>query len=334
LSTPDYPALAEAAVYSLGDGVTVFAGQRADGFYVDLGSIFDLGILRPFESLHNLFGLTGTGIGGSLPGVNATKALNVHSIAIQLPISALTPDGSTPSDPTLPSSSIGVWTGAARQKVHVRDDWHGTDAGPWTQVSRLGNPLVNEVVIPLGQKDYWNTQPPEFDKQFTSYFSNPELARLLPVLYPTAFPSLAAYNAGSPDRADLVAILLTGIPNGVVPGFPGNYTGPVQSDQLRLNLAIKPATSPKNTGLLGGDIAGYPNGRRVFDDVVTIEVQAIAGATLPLVDPSFIADGAASLVNQGLTSSASDLTAKLTESYLPSFPYLGVPYSGYATPAS
>ena len=335
LSTPDYPSLADAAVHSLGGGVTVFAGQRADGFYVDLGAIFDLGILRPFEGLHTLFGLTGTGVAGSPPGVNATKALNVHSIAIQLPITALTADGRAPSDPSSPASVVGIWTTANRRKVQVREGWHrnGTETGPWVQVSRLGNPLVNEVIIPLGQKDYWNSVDPRFDKQFTPSFTNPELARLLPALYPGVFPNLGAYNAGSPDRADLVAILLTGIPEGVVPGFQ-NYTGPVQADMLRLNLAIPPAGSPENTGLLGGDVAGFPNGRRVFDDVVTIEVRAVAGATLQLVDPAFKSDGAAGAVHQGLTSGPSDLTARSTEAYLSTFPYLGVPLSGYAVPAA
>ena len=129
----------------------MFAGQRADGFYVDLGSIFDLGILRPFEADHNLFGIVGSGIGGSPPGVNATKALNVHSIAIQVPMNQLTANGAMPSDATSSSSVIGVWTTASRQKVQVRE-WppgDGIMAGPWVQVSRLGNPLVNEVIIPL-----------------------------------------------------------------------------------------------------------------------------------------------------------------------------------------
>jgi Domain of unknown function (DUF4331) len=332
LSTPNYPALAQAAVNDLGQGFRVFAGQRADGFYVDLGSIFDLGILRPFEADHNLFGIVGSGVGGSPAGVNATKALNVHSIAIQVPIFHLTASGTTPTDATSSASVLGIWTSASRQKVHVLDHG-GVDAGPWVQVSRLGNPLVNEVVIPLGQKDYWNSAAPSNDKQFSTYFANPELAQLLPVLYPGVFPNLQAYNSGTPSRADLEAILLTGIPNGVVGGFQ-NYTGPTQADMLRLNVAIPPASSPKNTGLLGGDVAGYPNGRRVFDDVVTIEVRAIAGATLPLVDPSFTADGAAGAVSQGLTSSDTDLSAKGTESYLPSFPYLGVPHSGFTTPAS
>src|SRR6516225_1537170 len=124
LSTPDYPSLADAAVHSLGGGVTVFAGQRADGFYVDLGAIFDLGILRPFEGLHTLFGLTGTGVADSPPGVNATKALNVHSIATQLPITALTADGRAPSDQSSPASVVGIWTTANRRKVQVRERWH------------------------------------------------------------------------------------------------------------------------------------------------------------------------------------------------------------------
>ena len=103
---------------------------------------------------------------------------------------------------------------------------------------------------------------------------------------------------------------------------------------LRLNMAIDPATSPMNTGLIGGDIAGFPNGRRVFDDVVTIELRALAGAVLKLVDKSFTPDGPAGGISEGLTSGATDLSAMGTENYLSSFPYLGVPHSGFAVPAS
>jgi hypothetical protein len=163
--------------------------------------------------------------------------------------------------------------------------------------------------------------------------SNPELAQLLPVLYPGVFPNLAAYNAASPNRADLVAILLTGIPSGVVPGFQ-NFTTHTQSDMLRLNMAVGPAAKPSNLGLVGGDLSGFPNGRRVFDDVATIELRALAGATLPLVDPSYKADAAAGAITPGLTSGATDLTAMGTENYLSSFPYLGEPNSGFAVPAA
>jgi len=346
LSTPDYAtALAEPAVHSLGGGVQVFAGQRAEGFYVDLGSIFDLGILRPFEELHTTFGLTGTGLGAMAAGVNATKLVNVHSIALQVPKTDLTQGGVSPTSVSAPASTIGVWTTASRQKARILPGFGPgfgpagpLEAGPFVQVSRLGNPLVNEVIIPMAQKDYWNTQQPADDKQFVSYFSNPELARLLPGLYPNppsspVFKNLAAYNAGGPDRADIVAILLTGLPGGLVDGFQ-NFTGPTQADMLRLNMAIGPSTTPNNLGLLGGDPAGFPNGRRVFDDVVTIEVRALAGAVLNLVDPAFIPDAAAGAVNQGLTSSGTDETAMVTENYLGSFPYLGVPFSGFAVPSS
>jgi len=339
LSTPNYEtALAQPAVQQLSDGITVFAGQRAEGFYVDLGSIFDLGVLRPFAADHILGNLIST-----MGGVNATKALNVHSIAMQIPMDLLSRRKVTPTNPAIRDSVIGVWTSAARQAATVlpptpKANAASVYAGPWVQVSRLGNPLINEVVIPLSQKDFWNHEAPASDVQFAQYVSNPELGRLLPALYPGVFPNLAAYNAaGTPNRADLTAILMTGIPSGVIPGFQ-NFTGVVQSDMLRLNMAIPPATAsstlPSNLGLLGGDLAGFPNGRRVFDDVVTIEIQAIAGATLGLVDPSFKPDAAASLVNQGLTSSGTDITAMGTENYLSSFPYLGVPHSGYYTPSS
>jgi hypothetical protein len=148
------------------------------------------------------------------------------------------------------------------------------------------------------------------------------------------FPLLAAYNKGTPNRADLVAIFLTGLPSGVVTGFQ-NSMGTTQADMLRLNLAIPPTTSaPSNLGLIGNDPAGYPNGRRVFDDVVTIALRAVAGATLPLVDKTFTADAAAAAVTDGLTANGSDVTALGTQNYLPSFPYLGVPHGGFAVGAA
>jgi hypothetical protein len=148
-------------------------------------------------------------------------------------------------------------------------------------------------------------------------------------LFPGVFPNLSVY---SKPRADLLAILMTGIPSGIVPGFAGNFTGTVQADMLRLNMTIPPTpvALASNLGVVGGDNAGYPNGRRVFDDVVTIELRAIAGLTIPLVDPSYTADLAAGAVSMGLTSGPSDLTANGSENYLSAFPYLGVPYSGYA----
>jgi hypothetical protein len=220
-------------------------------------------------------------------------------------------------------SVLGIWGGASRRKIQVRDGATTRGSGPWVQVSRLGNPLFNEVIVPVGDKDRWNALDPSDDKGFEEYVNQPELARLLPVLYPGAFPNLAAYGK---DRADLHAILLTGIPGGIVPGFQ-NFTGPKPADMLRLNVAIPPTTSSPNAlGVVGGDLAGYPNGRRVFDDVVSIELKAVAGATIPLVDPSYTVDGAVGAVSSYLTPGA--------DRYQSTFPYLGTPHDGFDTPSS
>jgi hypothetical protein len=324
-STPDYAALAKSAIHQLTGGRRVFTGQRAEGFYVDLGAIFDLGTLRPVENLHL----------GKMPasgGINATKAKNVHTIAIQVPKTDLTRGGYDPRDVSDKRSTIGVYATASRQMSRIYDS-NGTVSvqGPWVQVSRLGNPLVNEVLNPMGQKDKFNASAPEHDSAFADNITNPELAGLLPVLYPGVFPNLAKYKK---PRADLAAILLTGIPAGVVPGFQ-NFTGTTQADLLRLNLAVPPTVSkPSNLGLIGMDAAGFPNGRRVFDDVTTIELRAIAGATLPLVDKSYTPDAAAGAITQGLTSSNKDVNAENTVNYLYEFPYLGTPHGGYQNPGS
>jgi len=316
-STPNYAALAKQAVHNLNNGVRVFAGQRLEGFYVDLGSIFDLGDLRPFQSLH----LIPT---PDAAGVDATKDVNVHTIAIQVPIHLLTRDGSHPKDPTDPRAVIGVYASASRSKARIiLGEGAESGFGPWEQVSRLGNPLFNEVIVPMGKKDEWNARSPKNDSAFLHYVQYPELATLLPVLYPGVFPNLSAYTAA---RADLVAILLTGIPSGIIPGFQ-NFTGKTQADLLRLNMAIPPSSNPNLLGILGGDLAGFPNGRRVFDDTVTIELRAIAGVTIPLVDKTFKPDAAASLVTDGLTP---DLQTR----YLSQFPYLGTPRSGFEVPAA
>ncbi len=328
-STPNYERLADEAIHSLGGGRKVFAGQRAEGFYVDVGAIFDLGDLRPFNSLHILTNMPNT------KGINGTKYKNVHSIALQVPKSDLTANGAMPTDPTKPSSVIAVWASANRQRSRIWDgDGNGdsVNTGPWVQVSRLANPLVNEVLIPITKKNWFNHEKPVEDKQFLKYFAHPELANLLPVLYPGVFPHLEALDKSGKPRADLEAIFLTGIPAGLIPGFQ-NYTGPHLSEQMRLNMAIPPTTkSPSNLGLLGGDAAGFPNGRRVFDDVTTIELRALAGVTYALVDPSYKPDAAAGQLTQGIASSSTDLTADNTVHYQSSFPYLGKPHAGYDVP--
>ena len=216
-------------------GGSVFAGQRADAFHVDLGSVFDLLDLRPFQNLH----LIPT---AAAPGVNALANLNVHSIALQVPdhgrhrLGAARRTSSTRG----PRSASGPPRAAAPPACYDGDDDRYTGHGPWRQVSRLGNPLVNEVLIPMGRKDAWNARAPRTDKHFVEYVRRPEVARLLPVLYPGVFPNLAKLDA---DRADLVAILLTGLPKGVVPGFQ-NYTGPT----LRRHAAAEPGGPADGAG--------------------------------------------------------------------------------------
>jgi hypothetical protein len=223
---------------------------------------------------------------------------------------------------------IGVYASASRQKTSVWDQDTGRmqGHGPWQQVSRLGNPLFNEVIVPMSRKDRWNAIEPDDDSQFAKYVAQPELARLLPVLYPGVFPHLAAYHK---DRADLLAILLTGIPAGVVPGFQ-NFTGTTQADLLRLNLAVPPSANPNKLGLVAGDAAGFPNGRRLIDDVVTIELRAIAGLTIPLVDSTYSVDPAATAVTDGTSNTNLPL--------LNHFPYVGNPAGGFqskpGTPAA
>ncbi len=316
-STPNYRDLADEAIHTFNPRRKVFAGQRKEGFYVDLGSIFDLGALRPFQNLH-LIPMA------AAPGVNGTRAVNVHSIAIQVPITDLTSGGTKPSGVYDPKATIGVWGAAYRHKLHIQRQHRQVDSGPWVQVSRLGNPLVNEVVNPISEKNRWNTFAPVQDSMFAKYVAHPELARLLPVLYPGVFPHLASLKA---ERADLLAILLTGIPKGLIDGFQ-NYTGPTQADMLRLNTAIPPKF-PNNQniyGILGGDLAGFPNGRRVADDVTAIELRAIAGATYPLVDPNYKPDAAAGQLTDGLTPKNTD------QDYLYHFPYLATPLSGFDYP--
>jgi hypothetical protein len=311
-STPNYEHLAAQCVHGLAGNRTVFAGQRADAFHVDLGSVFDLLDLRPFQNLH-LISTAATN------GINSLANKNVHSIAMRVPFSDLTVDGKTPTDPANLKSVVGIWTTASRQRTRIYEG-PGASAqtfGNWEQVSRLGNPLINEVVIPMGSKDDWNHSLPSNDSEYAASFEHPEVAKLLPVLYPGVFKNLAAYTK---PRADLVAILGTGLPSGVIPGFQ-NYTGKTVADMLRLNLAIPatPAAKVSPAGLAGGDPAGFPNGRRVTDDVVTIELRAIAGLLIPLVDKSFTPDAATSLIDDGSTATPTQGV----------FPYLNMPHDGY-----
>jgi hypothetical protein len=302
-STPNYEALAAAAVHTLGD-TKVFAGQRDDPFFVDLGSVFDLLGLRPFNGAHLI-------PQPAAAGVDNVAGFNLHAIALQIPITSLTRDGKLPEGPNDPRAIIGVYASASRQKVRVLDDSaRDLESGPWVQISRLANPLVNEVLIPLGRKDFWNRQSPKDEEQFLRHFQNPELAGLVNLLYP-ALPDTPTQN-----RADLVAVFLTGI-KGL------NFTGDTTAELLRLNMAIPPTTQPKRLGALEGDLAGFPNGRRLTDDVVDIEVRAVACGYGPILAQLL------GLCNLSPNNTLGDGVDANDKPFLKVFPYLATPTSGY-----
>ncbi len=324
-STPNYQELSDAATYEFPDGLKIFAGQRAEGFFVDLGSVFDLAALRPIDVVHT---------DPQVPniGVNSLAANNVHAIVLQLPISSLTQNRRRPRGPEDPNAVIGVWTAASRQTVRMFEPETGvtTATGPYRQVSRLGNPLVNEVIVPMARKDFWNSQQPADDQenQFVAAVERPEVVRLLLEFYPIAFGNLARYTG---PRQDLVQLFLTGIPGRAIgPAFGvGTYQGGrVAADTLRLNMGIAPTgiagVGTSNLGLLGGDLGGFPNGRRLTDDVVNILLQSIAGATIPWVDRTYTPDLAIPLVIQGVLPNP--------RAYQATFPYLANPHGGYSNP--
>ena len=183
---------------------------------------------------------------------------------------------------------IGVWATASRRKSRVFDSMTGkyVGHGPWKQVSRLGNPLVNEVLIPMAEKDQWNARPPRKDSKFAKYVNKPELAELLPVLYPGAFPNLAAYNK---PRADLNAILLTGIPTGVVPGLPELHRARSRRTCCGSTWRSRRRAAPTTWVWSRVTPRASPTGAGSTTTWSTIELRAIAGLTIPLVDPSYTA---------------------------------------------
>ena len=249
-STPNYRGLAKKAVVPFDGGRSqAFAGQRDDAFFGDIGAIFDLVAIRK-----------GTGNMGG--GKDFFAGYAVHAFAVQVPIADLKARNGT----------IGVWGSVDRRKVTTRGI-ATSDSGGWVQVNRLGNPLVNEVIIPTSLKDRWNAQQPWLESQYRRFYEQPLLASVINQLYKLGVPEQG--------RDDLVAVLLTGVPK-------LNFTGPKLADVLRLNLTIPVEQSPKRLGVLAGDNQGWPNGRRLGDDVIDIAEQAVGGflkgTKLPLGD--------------------------------------------------
>jgi len=258
VSMPDYQSLAQSAIQTLGDGTKVFVGPRDDPFFVDLAAVFDLLSIRKLP-------------GNKGKGVDGVGGFNVISVVMQIPKHLLTKDGTAP-DPARANNILGIWDTAERLKNQtINGDGTITVSGPEQQVSRLGMPLVNEIVIPLGKKDLFNASEPANDvANFGAFVVDPEPARLLHALF--------GINVPPAPRNDLVAVFATGVPGLNQPASvsPG--------EMLRLNMSIPPAQKPSRFGVLAGDVAGFPNGRRLPDDVVDIELRVVAGVLVPGFD--------------------------------------------------
>ena len=312
-TTPNYDSIAAQAITTVGDGIQVFAGQRDDSFFVDLGSIFDLGGLRPFNSLH-LIPLP------NAPGIDGVSGYNTHTISMQIPIAQLTKDGKGADQTKQPV--LGIYASASRQRIRVlTSNGQSYGSGGWVQVSRLGNPLINEVIIPSGQKDYWNAQQPYRDAQFEKYYLKPELAGIVNLLYSSALKPVDTEN-----RTDLSLILLQGVP-GVNQAVPS----PAKADLLRLNVAVMPSApvgqgkplTVITSGTGAPDLAGFPNGRRLEDDVTDIELKAIAQGYGVALNTLF------GLPNKSPNNLVGDGVDKNDKPFSTSFPYQASPWAGY-----
>ena len=270
---PNYPALAAQGIYTdAATGIRVFAGQRAETFYIDLGAVFDTLNLRRY-----LPALTGRGEDSDNVnpfGVNRFSGFNVSTIAIEVPITRITSDGKPPASTSNPV--IGVYANTARKKVRVLGqpgDPADSD-GPFIQVSRMANPLVNELIITTPFKDEWNASKPQDEAQFQSFYTDPVVATELNLVFHV--PILPIDGSAANDRTDLLSLLLK------YPGQPLNGTncGSPCAELLRLDLRVPP-TAPENQSrlgaALGGDPAGFPNGRRPNDDVTDIVVRVVGG---------------------------------------------------------
>lgn len=311
---PDYAALAAQGIYDLGDGVRVFAGTVDDPFYIDLGAAFDSLNLRTDPAAFP------SGVSGVLTdlqdGDDATNfssddvsGFNVNTIAVEVPITMLTSDGETHLA-TEPEATIGTYGSTLRPRKTVLQDPED-DAGPkkpsdkLRQVQRMGNPLINELIIGTGSKDKFSMSPPANDADFAAFALDPLLARVLNAIYGIDIPA--------PPRLDLLP-LVTYAPPIAAAGTPA---GPV-ADLLRLNTGVGPTSLAlrRRLGLLVGDGAGFPNGRRVSDDVTDISLRAVAGVLAGGATGGFPHNRLGDAVN------ANDV------SYQETFPYVAFAQSG------
>jgi Domain of unknown function (DUF4331) len=286
---PDHEAVARQAIKPLPGGGKVFAGQRDDPFFADLGGLFDAANIRA---------LTGNRGGGK----DDLSGMSTHAVVLQVPERAVTRDGKAVASAGAANATVGVWATTERRQLQVTsadfDDERGSK-GRWVQVSRLGNPLVNEVVVPAGMKDKFNRTTPDADAaNYGAFVVKPELAGILNALFDIKAPETG--------RTDIVQALLQGLP-----GLNQQRKDPLPVDTLKLNLGVPPAATPSRFGALAGDVAGFPNGRRLDDDVVDIELQVIAG---------FL---------KGNKVPLGDGVDRNDKPFLDAFPYLAAPTSGF-----
>jgi hypothetical protein len=294
-SFPDYDSVASQAITAIPGipGGKVFAGPRDDPFFVDLGSTFDLLNIRPGPP------------GNAGGGVDQLAGYNVLTIAVQLPIAAVVRPQCKITDPKDMNCVVGMWVTTSRPKTRVLNgEAEPTYDGEWVQVQRLSAALVNEVVVPLAFKDVFAASQPKDDApRFVGAVTDPEMARLLNLLY--------GLNVPPAPRNDLVTIFLTGIPG---LNQPPDVKG---AEIAHLNLAVPVSANPNRMGVLGGDVQGYPNGRRLIDDIVDISLQAVAGGT-PFT-PDF---------NTAPNNQLGDGVNWNDRDFLTSFPYVAPPWPG------
>jgi len=316
---PDYAALTDQGIYYLEDGIKVFAGTVDDPFYIDLGAVFDSFNLRT-----DAFA---TGIPGVLDDEQDANdqqnfapddiaGFNVNSIAIEVPITLITKYGGK-YEMTDPNATIGVWATTSRPRVKIWSKKPGRKARTSrsrVQIQRMANPLINELLIGIGSKDKFSMSKPKNDVQFADFLLDPVLPRVLNALYDTISPGVLPVPEA--PREDLLP-LVQYLPPIAADGTP---TGPV-ADLLRLNTGIPatPAAQRKRLGLLAGDPAGFPNGRRVSDDVVDITTRVVLG----ILAGNEFGGFPHNRVGDGVNSN--DVP------YRETFPYVGLAHSGVSS---
>jgi uncharacterized protein DUF4331 len=280
---PRYDDLFAEGIFDLPRGVKVFAGTTDDAFWIDLGAAFDSLNLRviPDTDVRGTAGFGSTGIPGVMTDAqdaartsfitDSVSGFNVNTIAVEVPIELLTRGHDRPAAGN-PSATLGAWGATYRPNVTVRRTASPESGkGPWRQIQRMGNPLFNELLIGTEMKDFWSRSQPKDDAQFAHYALDPLIARVAQAAFGGAF------DLPTPPRLDLLP-LVKYLPPIAAPGTP---QGPV-ADLLRLNVGVAPTpyAQASRLGLLAGDAAGFPNGRRVFDDVTDIVLRVAVGGVL------------------------------------------------------